>query len=231
MRYLARIMAILGISLISLLAVRPVLTFPPLPSSFHGTVKVNATNVPEGTLIKAYIEGRTCAEKQTQTIQDDSMYTLNIPGDDPTTTVVEGGRDGDTIVFTIGGVEADQTGLWKSGTSIALNLSASTSVTLISPQNTHTPMPTQNSIMSVEQKSATATTEALTSPIAGVSTLASPLPTALIQTSQPLPTATKPEDDQTNFSQTIVIIGIIVVVCILLYFFWLIKVRKPKEME
>jgi hypothetical protein len=143
MRDLARIIAMLGICLVSLLAARPVLASPPLPSSFHGTVKVNGANVPNGTLIKAFINGRAYAEKQTQTIQGDSMYLLNIQGDDPETTAVEGGSEGDTIVFSIGGVEAGQTGLWKSGTNIIFNLTANTPASLIAPQNTTTRVPTQ----------------------------------------------------------------------------------------
>ena len=219
----------LGISLISLLAARPVLAFPSLPSSFHGTVQVNAANVPDGTLIKASINGRAYAEKQTQTIKGVSMYALNIPGDDPTTTDVEGGRDGDTIVFSIGGTEADQTGLWKSGTSIALNLSVSTHSTLIAPQDTL--MATQTTLMSMVGTSATATTKAQASPPNGVPTQASPLPTALIQATEPIPAEIKSGNDRNNFSQTIGIIGIIVVVCILISVLWLLKVRKPKAMK
>jgi hypothetical protein len=126
MKYFVRIISMLGVGLVGLLATRSVLASPPLPSSFYGTVKVNGTNVPDGTLIKALINGQAYAEKQTQTIQGDSMYVLNISGDDPETTVVEGGRDGDTIVFSIGGTQAAQTGLWKSGTNIKVSLTAST---------------------------------------------------------------------------------------------------------
>jgi hypothetical protein len=128
MRRLACIIALLGIGLISLLIARPVLAFPSLPSSFYGTVKVNGANVPDGTLVQALINGKVIIE--TQTYQGDSFYSLDIPADDPDTLVIDGGKDGDTITFIIGGIVADQASTWKSGTIVSMNLSASSAATL-----------------------------------------------------------------------------------------------------
>lgn len=140
MRRLACIIALLGIGPISLLIARPVLAFPSLPSSFYGTVKVNGANIPDGTLVQALINRKVIIENQTQTHQDDSFYSLDIPADDPDTLVVDGGKDGDSITFIIGGIVADQTGTWKSGTIISMNLSASSAATLLIPaQVTFTP--------------------------------------------------------------------------------------------
>ena len=38
------------------------------------------------------------------------------------TTVIDGGKEGDTIRFTIGGLPVAQTGTWHSGTNVELNL-------------------------------------------------------------------------------------------------------------
>jgi hypothetical protein len=125
MGYFFRILALLGISLFNLSAARPNLVAPPLPSSFYGTVKVEAANVPEGTLVRALINGKVYAEKATQTVKADSMYLLNVPGDDPGTSEIEGGREGDQVVFKIGEAQADQSGVWESGTIVKVDLSAS----------------------------------------------------------------------------------------------------------
>jgi hypothetical protein len=230
MRRVARIFTLFGICFISLLAARPALAFPPLPSSFYGTVKVNGANVPDGTLIVASINGRDYAEKQTQTIKGDSMYAMNIPGDDPDTTVVEGGHDGDTIVFTIGETEVDQTGLWKSGTNINIHLAASTTSTLMAPQDTHTPMPTQTAILVVSEATATTKTQVQATPTTGVPTKASSPPTSWIQDTQAVSNGINTENNPANLSLTSVVIGIIVALSILVPG-WFFLIRKPKVLK
>jgi LPXTG-motif cell wall-anchored protein len=115
---------LLGIGLISLSVVSPALAFPPLPSSFYGKVKVNGANVPDGTIIHATINGKVYAETKTLTYQGDSVYTLDVLGDDTSTTAIEGGHEGDPVAFTVAGQPAIQTGIWKGGTNVNLDLSA-----------------------------------------------------------------------------------------------------------
>ncbi len=124
------------------------LAVPSLPSSFYGTLKLNNANVPDGTLVQAIIAGKVVAFSQTQAYQGDSVYSLDIPGDDPATAAVEGGREGDVIQFKMGGILAAQTGAWHSATNISLNLSASSSSTAIPILPTLTHLPTQTSIRS-----------------------------------------------------------------------------------
>jgi uncharacterized repeat protein (TIGR02543 family) len=97
---------------------------PDFPSSFYGTVLVNGSNVPDGTIISAWIGGVNCAETGTFTYEGESVYTIGVPPDNPNTTVIEGGVEGDTIVFHIGSGTADQTGTWHAGTNVELNLTA-----------------------------------------------------------------------------------------------------------
>ncbi len=125
MKFSIKMNTLLGIFLISLFLTTPAMAFPPLPSSFYGTVKVNAASVPDGTLVQALINGKVYAEGKTITYQGDSVYTLDVLGDDTDTSVVDGGRDGDKIIFTIAGQVAEQTGTWKGGTNVVLNLSVS----------------------------------------------------------------------------------------------------------
>ena len=118
-----RLLAILFLTMgMVLLYVQPVLAFPPLPSSFNGTVKINGSNVPAGTVVSAWINGIQYKTTTVTYISPDMKYLLNVPGDDPTTLPIEGGVDGDTIVFYIGTAQAAQTGTWHSGTNVNLNL-------------------------------------------------------------------------------------------------------------
>jgi hypothetical protein len=149
--------------LVGLLAAIPVLAVPPLPSSFYGTVKVSGDNVPDGTLVRALLDGQVYAQGHTQTYQGDSVYSLDVPGDDTDTATRDGGLEGDTIQFEIGGVLADQTGTWHSGTNFELNLAASADGPLTAPQATPSPVPTQTSIPSAHP-SLTPTTLAQLSP-------------------------------------------------------------------
>jgi hypothetical protein len=112
-----------------LFCVSPVMAVPPVPSSFWGTVKVNEANVPFGTVVSAKINGVVYA---TYPITPDSVingttyYSLDVPGEDPDTTGIQGGKDGDTIVFTIGSIQATSTAIWHSGTMVNVNLTGFT---------------------------------------------------------------------------------------------------------
>jgi hypothetical protein len=101
------------------------------------------------------IKDKVFAYSQTLTYQGDSVYALDIPGDDASTTEVEGGREGDTIFFKIGGILADQTGVWHSATNVNLNLTVTSTNTPLPPQATSTPLPTQTSIAVVPTKNPT----------------------------------------------------------------------------
>jgi hypothetical protein len=120
---------------------------PPLPSSIYGTVKVNNANVVDGTLVEALINGQVVAHGFTETYQGDSVYTLDVPGDDGSTAAVEGGKEGDKITFRVGGVMASETGVWHGATNVMLNLTITSGTTLNTPQPTPTPVATQTPII------------------------------------------------------------------------------------
>jgi hypothetical protein len=141
------------IALLSLLASLfislPALAVPQLPASFYGKAKVNGSNVPDGTSIQALIDGQVYGETVSQTYEGDSVYALNVSGDDSDTTAKDGGREGDTIQFKIGGVLATQTGTWHSGTNVNLDLAVSSSEPIATPAPTSIPVPTQTAIVLV----------------------------------------------------------------------------------
>ena len=175
------------ICLISLLITIPVLAMPSMPSSFYGTVKVNGSNVPDGTLVEALIGGQVYAKGYIQTYQSDSIYALDISGDDTDTTTQEGGREGETIQFKVGGVLANETGIWNSATNVNLNLNLTDVVGgMAEPQTAPSPVPTQTAITITQP-----------SPVPSQSSAAGPVPT---QTNAPL-TQAAPIPTQTPIGQ------------------------------
>jgi len=151
------------VCLISLFIVSPALAIPPLPSSFYGTVKVNGENVADGTVIKALINGQVFGTGYTQTYQGDSVYSLDVPGDDSSSTALEGGKHGDVIQFEIAGVLAVETGTWTSATNVNVNLTTSVTALLNTPQATPTPVPTQTPIKLPKTKKAPTSTSSVVS--------------------------------------------------------------------
>lgn len=193
MRPLSRISSLsLIVFIFSLFVVIPARAIPSMPSSFYGTVKVNNSNVKDGTLVQALIGGQVYAEGYSQTYQGDSVYALDVRGDDSDTAAQDGGREGDAIQFKVGGVLADQSAVWHSGTNVNLNLTASSSGAISTPQATPTPVPTQTDIVLIQPSSTpTAIGQASSTPeipiqpsqIATKPSQASPMPTANGQTS------------------------------------------------
>lgn len=101
---------------------------PRIPAGFYGTVQINGEYVADGTIVSAWINGVQYAETTTFTAtinsEQASVYTLEVPGDDPSTPEIEGGEEDDPIVFKVSGHEADQGGTWHEGTDTELNLHA-----------------------------------------------------------------------------------------------------------
>jgi PKD repeat protein len=99
---------------------------PIMPSSFYGMVLVDGAYVSDGTIISAWIDGNKYAEVGTFTFEAKSVFTVDVPADNPETVEKDGGEEGDGIIFKIGSDTADQTGTWHSGTNMEINLTAST---------------------------------------------------------------------------------------------------------
>jgi hypothetical protein len=188
---------------------------PPMPSSFYGTAKINGENALEGTIIRALINGRVVATTSAVIYQGESVYTIDVPGDDPATPEIEGGIEGDMIRFMLGGFLVRETATWQSGTDIEMNLSITANATLPPPQPTETlpptstpistqttlpiftGLPTQTAISQPPQRPTTETTPSLTAtPISSPTAGETPIDTAAVfieieLTQVPLPTETE----------------------------------------
>ncbi|MBN1248387.1 MAG: VCBS repeat-containing protein [Anaerolineae bacterium] len=102
---------------------------PALPSSFYGGIMLDGADVPEDTIVSAWIDGVQVAEARTTTAEvflPRAVYVLDVPGDDPQTPGVDGGHIGAVVLFRVGGYAAGQIALWHPGTVKELNLAATT---------------------------------------------------------------------------------------------------------
>jgi hypothetical protein len=96
---------------------------PALPSAFWGSVSNQGQNVAEGTVVSAWIGDVRVSESFTSIYSNTSVYSLDVPADDPDTSAKEGGVNGDAVRFKIGSSWAAQSGTWQGGTVVNLNLS------------------------------------------------------------------------------------------------------------
>lgn len=194
------------------------LAFPALPSSFYGTVKLNNTNLPDGMVVQALIGDLMIAQGYTQTYQGDSVYTLSVPGDNTDTVAIDGGREGDTITFKVGGILATETGTWHSATNVPLNLTVTSTSTPWAPQATPTKPSTQTPIAMIQPASQTPMPTLLDSPtviIPSLDTKSPDLPTSTSgQPAQQVPVssdqATGNKNDLGKTIPIIVLAGIVI---------------------
>jgi len=77
---------------------------PQLPHYFAGTVSTSDGPVAQGTAVEAFLGGVKEAETA---VTAQSTYELIVPG--------EYGDDGKTVSFAVGGIQASETAIWKSG--------------------------------------------------------------------------------------------------------------------
>ena len=97
---------------------------PPLPASFWGPVTLDAAPVAVGTPVEVLVGGTPCAIAAVRWLEGRAVYTVHVPGDDPTTPEVEGGREGDALAFRVGGALYPQGAVWRGGTNTRLDLAA-----------------------------------------------------------------------------------------------------------
>ena len=84
---------------------------PLIPNQFYGTVTINGTDAPAGTIITAYIDGESRGSVVTTTAGEygDDLSYLSVNGYES--------DDNKPIVFRINGVVADETDTYKIGSS------------------------------------------------------------------------------------------------------------------
>ncbi len=94
---------------------------PQIPATFYGSVTVDGDPAPEGTEVRAFIDGKDCTQVESGgTILEEGVarYVIAVVHE----TQVEGcGTVGAEVVFKVGGVEASPAGTW-SGEPLELDL-------------------------------------------------------------------------------------------------------------
>lgn len=121
-------------SLIILLNIPIGVSQPPTgpPCNFAGYV--NDGNAPVGVKITAEIDGKVYAESKTFYYEGDeqykagTVYSIDVPADNPLTDEKEGGVDGDIVKFRVDGTLCNEYGIWKQGESIPLDLTYNVSI-------------------------------------------------------------------------------------------------------
>mgnify|MGYP001160726528 CR=1 FL=1 len=98
------------------------------PAGYYGVVQRNGLNVAEGTQISAQINGVTYAEARSMIVNGHSVYTLDIPADDPETATIEGGQAGQSVTLLIDGVAAQAMPIWQAGVTTVTELTVETAV-------------------------------------------------------------------------------------------------------
>lgn len=115
-----------GIILLLMVIIAIVSAIPPNSSDFRGILTIKGNPAPIGTTISAWINNTHYPTDSTVYASDGSYKILSVNGDDPDTTEIEGGRNGDTVVFKVSldgkRYIADQTGIWNSGTNQKIDL-------------------------------------------------------------------------------------------------------------
>lgn len=89
----------------------------------------------ENTPVRAWCNNVQYAEFLAELYEGETWYNLTIPGDDPNVPGLQGCKSGETVTFTIReeNIEADQSAVWQSGSTLNLDLSASAEYNLYLP--------------------------------------------------------------------------------------------------
>lgn len=89
---------------------------PQLPSTFYGSASIDGQPVPNGTLVRAYIDGVDCTQgtgaSGTFAEGNSAAYVVHVIHE----SQKEGcGREGKTVTFRIGDATPSQTAPWRAG--------------------------------------------------------------------------------------------------------------------
>ena len=104
----------------------PAYAMPAFPSSYFGTVVLaSGAPVPAGLQVVASIRGVNFGQTTTVSFQGATVYRLDVRGDDPDTSVKDGGVEGDPVVIAVGEPSSGRAVLfstWRAGSNTRLDL-------------------------------------------------------------------------------------------------------------
>lgn len=151
---------------------------PGLPANYFGSVVVNGSPPPDGTQVKAFINGKDCTQTgNVGTVMQGNVasYAITVPHE---SQIPGCGREGIAVSFEVGGQRAVQQATW-SATTIPVNLSVGAATP--PPLPTFTPTATPNAT----QANATATAVAIFTPLPAPSALPTDEPLFPVATATP----------------------------------------------
>ena len=107
---------------------------PIIPQNYLGRVSINGANVSLDTVISAWCGGVQVASTLVYEDSGETRYYLDVPGDNPGTSIKDGCTTGETVNFKIGAVPADQAGTWvEGGQNDDFHLTASVDIKIFLP--------------------------------------------------------------------------------------------------
>jgi hypothetical protein len=131
------VVVVVVIGLLMAITIQPARAVPVLPSDFWGYVTLDGSPVASGTVVKATVNG-VSFQTTTSSSGGQALYVLSVNGDDLATGAVEGGTENQAVAFQVGGVTVAQTGVWRTGSNVQLNLarvSTPAAITAVTPSS------------------------------------------------------------------------------------------------
>lgn len=114
---------------------------PSPPSRFVGNVTINGQLATSG-VVTAQVNGNACGSADVGSGGGASRYKIDVPAADPAADLACG-TDGDTVVFFVNGVQANETGTWHNYLPGQVDLTITTSTETPTPVETETPATTE----------------------------------------------------------------------------------------
>ena len=110
---------------------------PPPPCKFRGTVRLNGEFVSDGTKVSFWSDdwGTMWAEVDSFTHEGESVYSIQLGGDDPVTPEKEGPVQDEWVRFKVDGYDTGQRRQWRTAETVVEDLTA----TGPTPTPSHTP--------------------------------------------------------------------------------------------
>ena len=148
MREILRTKILIAVAVVAFLFLMPsgASAQPPPPHVFIGSATINGSPAADGMVVAAVVDGRQVAAKMVSGGSYEAIYVF------PT----NGSFVGKIVTFTIGGIPANETALWKQGGATSLNLSATpspgTPTATPAPTATPVPAPTPTPVIVVGEK-------------------------------------------------------------------------------
>ena len=163
---------------------------PSLPMRLYGTLTLNGSPAPNGTLVTAVISGTQVASAAVFTFNSQpGTYTMTVPSDDPNTPGIQGGDPGALVSFNVSNYVISQTVTWTSGAVVNLNLTGESPTD--TPTATHTPTATNTATPSpTATQTATSTNTATATATRTATPTVTGTPPTATHTPTPSPTAT-----------------------------------------